>query len=348
VATMFLSPIHSFRAIAIIFIVAGHVIWAFSWHQHPDVRDFLADFFENGTVLFVFVSGFLFQHLSARFDYRDFLSKKFRNVVLPYLIISTPAVLYTLLRDHPTTTYPQLDHTSSVYQALWLYTKGGAHINYPLWFIPMITVYFLLAPAFMILVRHPRLYWLLVLMIPTSLIAHRPPFPNLDLLHLCVYYLSAYVTGMFCSQFQGRIEPMLNRYAWLLAAFYMLAFLAHFHWSRFHGNYEVSHIFSTEKGLIDWTFALKLVLCFTLWAVMSRLDRHVAPHLRYLADASFAIFFVHMYFIFSIHVAERWHTVEGGLLPWFVELISVLVCSVFCVWAARKLLGHKSRLVIGS
>jgi len=311
------------------------------------VRDFLADFFENGTVLFVFVSGFLFQHLSARFDYRDFLSKKFRNVVLPYLIISTPAVLYAL-HGHPTDTFPQLDHTSSLYQALWLYTKGGAHINYPLWFIPMITVYFLLAPAFMLFVRQPRLYWLLLLMIPTSLVAHRPPFPNLDLFHLSVYYLSAYVTGMCCSQFRTRLEPVLNKFALPLTVVYMLAFVAHFHWSRFHGNYEVSHIFSTEKGLIDWIFALKLMLCFVLWATMLRLDRVVAPHLRFLADTSFAIFFVHMYFIFSIHVAEHWHSMEGGLLSWFTELVSVLVCCVFSIWIARKLLGSKSRLVIGS
>jgi len=344
---MFLSPIHSFRAIAILFIVAGHVIWAFSWHQHPHVRDFLADFFENGTVLFVFVSGFLFQHLSARFDYRDFLSKKFRNVVLPYLIISTPAVLYAL-HGHPASTYPQLDHTSSLYQALWLYSKGGAHINYPLWFIPMITIYFLLAPAFMIFVRHPRLYWLLLLMIPTSLVAHRPSFPNLDLFHLCVYYLSAYVTGMCCSQFRARLEPPLNKSAPLLAVVYVLAFAAHFHWSRFHGNYEVSHIFSMEKGFVDWMFALKLILCFALWGTMLRLDRQVAPHLRFLADTSFAIFFVHMYFIFSIHVAEHWQPMEGGLLPWSAELVSVLVCCVFSIWITRKLLGSKSRLVIGS
>jgi len=345
---MFLSPIHSFRAIAILFIVAGHVIWAFSWHRHPHVRDFLADFFENGTVLFVFVSGFLFQHLSARFDYRDFLSKKFRNVVLPYLIVSTPAVLYTLWHGHPDSVYPELDHTSSIYQAIWLYLKGGAHINYPLWFIPMITVYFLLAPAFMVIVRHPRLYWLLLLLIPVSLLAHRPPFPNLDLVHLCVYYLSAYVTGMFCSQFRTRIEPSLHKSAFLLMTLYVVAFVAHFHWSRFHGNYEVVHIFSMEKGLIDWIFALKLILCFALWGVMMRLDNRVGPHLRYLADASFAIFFTHMYFIFLVHVAERKLIVEGDLLSWLVELVFVLVCSVLSLQLARKLLGERSRMVIGS
>lgn len=244
---------------------------------------------------------------------------------------------------------PPLIRSSTIRQAcIRLYAKGGASINYPLWFIPMITVYFLLAPAFMVFVRHPRLYWLLVLMIPTSLLAHRPPFPNLDLFHLCVYYLSAYVTGMCCSQFREQIEPILGKFAYTVAVFYALAFLAHFHWSNYHGNYEVSHIFSMEKGLIDWIFALKLVLCFALWGVMLRLDQRVAPHLRYLADASFAIFFVHMYFIFSIQVAERWHTPEGGVLQWFAELLSVLACSVFCVWLARKLLGSKSRLVIGS
>ncbi len=345
---MFLSHIHSFRAVAILFVIAGHVIWAFQWHLHPNVRDLLADVLENGTVLFVFVSGYLFQHLAQKFRYTDYLKKKFQNVILPYLIISTPAVLYTLLREHPAQHFPQLEGTSPLYQLLWLYLKGGAHINYPLWFIPMITVYFLLAPLFMLLVRHPRAYWLLLVLVPVSLLAHRPPFPNLDLLHLAVYYLSAYVAGMACSQFRARLEPELRRHAWSLLALTLASVALHFVLSVHHGNYEVEHMFSLEKGLIDWLFLQKLLLCLVLVGVMQRLDSFVSRPLRYLADISFTLFFVHMYFIFTIRVAERWQPVEGSLPVWTGELLLVLACSVLFAWVAQQILGHRSRMVIGS
>jgi len=345
---MFLSPIHNFRALAIIFIVAGHTIWAFQWDQHPHTRDFLADFFENGTVLFVFISGFLFRHLSGRFRYADFLKKKFLNVVLPYLIISVPAILYAVLRQNPAEHFPQLHDTSILYEVFWFYLKGGATINYPLWFIPMITVYFICSPAFILLTRHPNLYASLVVLVPVSLLAHRPEFPNLNLVHLSVYYLSAYVCGMFCCEYRQKIEPIVSRWALWLTAGFALMLLAHFHFSRFHGNYEVHHIFSTEKGLIDWMYLQKLYLCFALWGVMVRCDTLLGPRIHFLADISFSIFFVHMYIIFGIKIIEHWRPIEGSALAWSVEVAAVmLVCALFA-WSTRKLLGSRSRMVIGS
>jgi peptidoglycan/LPS O-acetylase OafA/YrhL len=345
---VFLSHIHSFRAVAILFVIAGHVIWAFQWQVHPNVRDLLADVLENGTVLFVFVSGYLFQHLSGKFQYGDYLKKKFQNVILPYLIISTPAVLYTLFRENLAAHYPQLEGTSQLYQMMWLYLKGGAHINYALWFIPMIALYFLLAPLFMLLVRHPRGYWLLAVLVPVSLLAHRPPFPNLDLMHLAIYFLSAYVAGMACSQFRVRLEPVLKFHAVPLLVLAAAGVALHFGLSKHHGNYEAERIFSPEHGWIDWLFLQKLFLCLVLLGLMQRLDHLIARPLRYLADISFTLFFVHMYFIFAIRVAERWAPIEGSLPLWAAELLVVLACGVTFAWVAQQILGRKSRLVIGS
>jgi len=49
----------------------------------------------RGTALFVFISGFLFHHIFySRFNYRAFISRKIKDVLVPYLVLSTPYVIY--------------------------------------------------------------------------------------------------------------------------------------------------------------------------------------------------------------------------------------------------------------
>lgn len=61
-----LNYIHLFRAIAIILIVLGHSCIAGC--PYAILKSSLMEIFANGTVLFVFVSGFLFQYLSDSFE----------------------------------------------------------------------------------------------------------------------------------------------------------------------------------------------------------------------------------------------------------------------------------------
>lgn len=55
---MFLGYIHYFRALAIFFIVAGHSMDAFTWHS-KDIERIIRIIFSNGSVLFVFIAGYL-------------------------------------------------------------------------------------------------------------------------------------------------------------------------------------------------------------------------------------------------------------------------------------------------
>src|SRR5882762_3443553 len=83
----FLNYIHYFRGIAIIFVVGGHTYLTLSWNKGTSSQIFFDCLWQNGSVLFVFIAGFLFQHLSGKFEYKKYLKNKALNVVLPYLII---------------------------------------------------------------------------------------------------------------------------------------------------------------------------------------------------------------------------------------------------------------------
>ena len=67
----FLTNVHWFRGVAIVAVVATHVLFEFDWR--PEVLwefKLSLSLMQNGTVLFVFVAGLLFQHLAHRFSYQ--------------------------------------------------------------------------------------------------------------------------------------------------------------------------------------------------------------------------------------------------------------------------------------
>lgn len=87
-----LPHLHNFRGLAIIFIVATHCISIFDWASAPLLRDVLGRVVANGTVFFLFIAGYLFHHLSSGFRAIPYWRNKLRFVVLPYVIVSIPAI----------------------------------------------------------------------------------------------------------------------------------------------------------------------------------------------------------------------------------------------------------------
>lgn len=97
---MEVNSFNHFRAIAILFIIAGHSFGAvgmvFDHLYELSIRNFIA----GGTSLFVFISGFLFHHVFyPKFQYKKFLIQKCYNVLLPYLILGLyPVFFYVLIQ----------------------------------------------------------------------------------------------------------------------------------------------------------------------------------------------------------------------------------------------------------
>lgn len=345
---MYLSHLNSLRAIAILLIVAGHSIGFFSWEEYPYTRNALEDWAANGAVIFIFISGYLFQHLSATFTYSGYLLKKIKYVLIPYLIVSIPAIGYAVFFKEPAIQYSFLEGTSRAYQILWFYLHGGAHINYPLWFIPVIFGYYLAAPVFLIVTRYPILYWLLLFLLPISLLAHRPDFPNPDTIHSLIYFLSAYILGMFASQFRDKIDFCLEKYLGALFFIVVAYYLIHLSVADYHGNYHVKHIFSSEKGYIDWLYLHKILLVFLLLGTLKKYDSFMAEKVRYIGAASFSVYFLHAYILYAFHLAVRWRPFEGGLIRWFLLVASVVIISLGLTRLIQKVFGKTSRLLIGS
>ncbi len=90
----FLNYIHNFRGVAILYIVIVHCISAFNWDHARFAEALLRIFLTYGTVCFVFIAGYLFQHLAEQYEFQKYITKKLLYVGLPYFIWSIPAIIY--------------------------------------------------------------------------------------------------------------------------------------------------------------------------------------------------------------------------------------------------------------
>ena len=60
------QEIHRLRGVAIVMIVAAHGYQFFGWADHPVVEAVFKDTFDNASLIFIFIAGFLFQFLEER------------------------------------------------------------------------------------------------------------------------------------------------------------------------------------------------------------------------------------------------------------------------------------------
>ncbi|MFC4943173.1 acyltransferase family protein [Pseudonocardia sp. GCM10023141] len=339
---MFLRYVHNFRAVAIVFIVAGHAAFTLGRTAEPRTMDLLADVLDYGTVLFLFIAGFLFQHLAATFDYRRYLGRKLRNVILPYAVTLTPGIAFILWTTRNTEPHP-------LYRIATILVTGLGTPDYPMWFVPMIALFYLAAPLFILVVRHPRLYWITLPLLAFSLLAHRPP--EIETAAIALYFLPVYLIGMWACHERDRLEPLLLRvWPWLLAVF-VGAVITRFLFSPTHGGDYSRSFFSGEYRLIDEMLLMKLVLAFALIGVLQRFASAIGTRLTPIADISFTIFFVHVYLLYAFVLGSRYllgDVPEGTLLTWFALTVAVVGVTAAATFAAKRVLGRHSRSLIGS
>lgn len=331
----YIPYIHSFRGIAMMYIVAAHIL--VKWPENSGMSHAMDTMWQNSTLLFLFISGFLFRHLSDRFEYKDYLLKKFRNVISPYLILSVPIILYRVLsQDIPGfTTDDQPDFASwGKLEQAWYYLIHGAHLQ-PLWFIPLITLYYLAAPVFLYIDRHPRLYYLLIPLFILSLLVPRSVLSDIPV--MAIHFLPVYIFGMFTSRYKERFERFSDKYP---VAITVLPFI-----------FMIATYFSSEQLYDRFSFTHKVLFCVFFMYWLRRLEKYIPKWVDTLATLSFGIFFLHYFFVLFLRALGYkflHQEIPGNIFTWVISYVLVIVLTVLAVKTAKWILGNKSRYVIGA
>lgn len=337
----FLNYIHSFRGIAILAIVAHHVIACLQW-ENPEARKTTLILLGNGSIYFVFIAGFLFQFLSPKYQFKSFLSKKLKWVITPYLILSIPAIVLCLTETAgfkaPEWFSQQFSEWPTLGQTVMFFLTG-AHLP-PFWFIPMISIFYLVSPLLIKIDRNPRLYSFLPALIVLTLLVPRPEF-NHNPFQSFVHFLSIYVVGMYCCHFRDRLFAFLQQHYLLvvlgLASLFFLEF-------RF------------EQNLVAINSLSKLILCLLTIYLLRVIDPHLPEQFHHpigsLANYSFGIYFLHGYFLQAVGIIEtilnvRPFFTQASLVNFLLSYGLALGMSLITILGIRRLLNKSSRLVIG-
>jgi peptidoglycan/LPS O-acetylase OafA/YrhL len=347
----FLNYIHYFRGLAIVFIVGLHAAAMPAWDNSQLRKAFIIPF-NNGTVLFVFIAGFLFYYLNhQRFDYTDYLKKKFLYVVVPYLIVSIPAILDKFYFDHVgehwwmDSTYDSLPVPVKV---LWLLFTGR-HMGV-FWFIPMICVVYILAPLILRFAKTKAFLYVTPVLVIISLFTFRfGYYANIGI--SLIYFFPTYLFGIWLCQQREFLFTHARILALSLVGLYLVVSVCEFmNWLPF-----VETVGRPEADM-DWSqfninkFKMTL-FCVGGLAALYLIQNHSIKFLKLLGDYSFGIFFVHLYILQVFRLLDRGGYVKispPNVFTFLLYFSVVLALAVAIVWVTKLILKNNSRYVIGS
>lgn len=345
----FLNYINVFRGLAILLIVMGHSMQIGA--DKSLLHILWCEIVCGGTALFIFISGFLFQHLSSKFEYKNYLSKKWTNVIIPYLITAIPGLLFCFCM--PSVYKNSFDGMNILAQIPVLLSIGRVH-NTPAWFIPMIILFFLCSFLLLKLERKGILYKLLPVLFLITIFLQRGEIEYEQMLNLSylerylayvkyiilgfIHFFSLYVFGMFCSKNKDIIDKFYEKRAplWVLTLFFA-GLDIYLSYKNIYSNYTVSK-----------TFVTMLLLGY-----LKHYDGFILSHnktnktLDFIAKYSFGIFFIHWYWIFiynqitglqGVIPVDNIETLPMVLITVFIRFLAVTGLSILTLWGLKNLI----------
>ncbi|MBE0471115.1 MAG: acyltransferase [Methyloprofundus sp.] len=316
-------------------IVAGHCLSAFDWHALEAQGRALKIFFGNGSVLFVFIAGYLFQYLSGKYLVKKYFSSKLKNVIIPYFLMSLPAIYFFTWVKQRDGVWPGFYEDPQWLQIIHFYLTGMQLTPY--WFIPMIILFYIISPLLNYLDKKPYFYYSIPVFIIISCFTVRGGYlAPISFIH----FFSVYLLGMWCSHFRININVYLIKLKVMLLllvlgiVFFILEYLY-------------------MQGTMTWLNLLqKIVFCFFGVGFLCRyqaiFDNEILTN---IANYSFGIYFIHSYIISAVKVCIKkiyGYDYTGSIVLWLLFSLVVLLICIFLIWIIKHIFREKSRYIIGS
>ena len=326
----------NFRGLAIIFVMLSHLT---SFHTMGRFGDYIYFLVGGATAWFVFISGYLFYYLErGKFNYSDYLSKKAMYVILPYLLLSIPAICTGLYFAWPTL----IGLNSGEYIA-WSLLVGGNVVG-PMWFIPMIIIFFVMTPVFNLVAKSWMLYVFAAMALVFSLFSSRP-IHNLNALLSFFHFLGFYMLGLVFSAQAIRIAAIKSSVKTgiivvSLAAFALAAF--------FYQDAESILIgFQDGLGIFNLLLFGKLLLLIAIFFIFEKFFDQPNKVLGYFAKISFGLFFIHGFYILIFVKIAKYMINMSAASMLVVEFWLVIIGSFATVFVLKHMFNKRSRYVIG-
>ncbi|HIK18200.1 MAG TPA: hypothetical protein IGS53_23345 [Leptolyngbyaceae cyanobacterium M33_DOE_097] len=210
----------------------------------------------------------------------------------------------------------------------------------------MISLYYLLAPAFIWIDRHPKAYWIIPVLLLVTLYVKRTP--ENYIIPTAVHFLSVYVLGMASSHYREQLFVVVKR-TWFFLILISTSLIVHETLIR-------TKLYLPEEMLSVNTIS-KAIFCILLMYAFWRFDAQISDFYHYylgiLADFSFGIFFLHGYFsktYFSImyrYFGMDSFWVQANIPTFLLLLLFKLMGPILVIYLLRSTLQKRSRYLVG-
>ena len=342
----FINSINYFRGLAIIIIVLGHSYDLAHWNISNNFEVFIHALSLNGTVYFVFISGFLYYHIFYRkFNYKKFMIKKAQYVLLPYLLISIIPILLTVFLGGGGEPLPDNLRNQPFIAVIW-YLATGTIIN-AYWYIPMATLLFAVSPLVNLIIKSEKVLEAFLLLLPVSLIIHRP-IDNLNAFHSLIYFFPVYILGVWSSINNQKIYAYLRGnnkkiiIALLVIALGLIQVLVFKQTGNFHKDFW-------SITVPDVNLLQKILLCFLFMSILDIYEETNFKTVNKVAETSFAIYFIHPFLINTLYSISKKLNInyQGNLFTLLLTTFLMTITSMAIAIGIKAVLKKNSRYLIG-
>lgn len=198
------------KAICIILVVMGHYVPDNSPAWYVLVHDVIYTFHMP---LFMFVSGYVYIATKKRSTYGDFLLKKVRRLMVPYLTTSVMVIVIKLLTQGSMS----VDNPVTIFSFVEMFYMPVA--GYFLWFIWALWWMFVLVPLFRGKQKHVELFVL-------GIVLHFIPFglPRVFCLEQFSGMLMYFMFGVFVFE-NDSLHRFLKEFSWIKVACAVAVFI---------------------------------------------------------------------------------------------------------------------------
>jgi hypothetical protein len=313
----------------------------------------LATVISGGSTLFVFISGFFFHHVFYNnFRYKEFMIKKAKNVLFPYLILSMSGICYYLASSDPLPYANKLGVTNPVswlnyIEVVSVYLWTG-RIVAAYWYIPFVMIIFSMSPFFIRYINCSvanRIYIFLVLLL-VAMVVQRPQ-GNLSPLHSVIYFTPIYMLGINCSIHREVMNEYIKGKSIFLGFLVLYLSVLQALFFEGYGNFNKATIFSFQG--IDISIIQKISLCFLLLSILQIYEGCNIPFLKLMASRSFAIYFIHPWILKLIHDTglQSFLSPIPGMGVFLITALLLVICSLLVSYMVKLGLKNNSRYIIG-
>lgn len=330
----FLYSIHYLRGLAILIIIAGHVMGFDKWDMTNEVSKAAVNLIMGGTAIFVMISGYMFNHVfSDNFNYKKFLIKKFRNVYLPFVVMSSIFLLRRYLKGMNVNVESVLHHLIS----------GQWVVGY--WYIGFAMLLFLFAPVYKYFEKISfvnQIFLMLILFVFSVFIAR--PTESISQFHSLLYYTPFYLLGMFISQHRQVVLTFLMSYKYLFLTLALITAGFQAGFEEELGNYH--HDFVLDSG-VDYMLIQKLFLCLFFIGFFQKFENRRLLILDRIGVTSFALYFLHPFFLYLYYDFIRVHMPTGNVFIFLLLWLTIALSSYGFAILLKRIFGKRSAYFIG-